>query len=130
VFESRPGNGSGDLRVDLALSRVAELFRQVGQSLKALEQATLEVETTARTVLVQGQAQDMSSKDILEAAAQEIERGFRILEEASGNARRTVRRVLGHPLYGIGPGVAGIGLEERQALAVSGGLDRRNLRLL
>jgi hypothetical protein len=120
----------GDLRVDLALARVNELFQQVGQSLKGLERATLEVETTARAVLAGAQAEGMSKKDLLHAAAEEIGRSFRILEDASTNSRRTMRRVLGHPLYGLGPGSPGIGLEERQALAVSGGLDRRNLRLL
>jgi hypothetical protein len=120
----------GDLRVDLALARVAELFQQVGRALKALEQATLEVEATARTVLAGAQSEDMTKEELLGAAAVEIDRSFRILEEASTNSRRTVRRVLVHPLYGLGPGTTAIGLEERQALAVSGGLDRRNLRLL
>ena len=124
------GTSSGDLRVDLALARVNELFQQVGQALRGLEQATLEVETTARTVLSGAEAEGLSKEDMMDAAAEEIVRSFRILEDASANSRRTVRRVLGHPLYGLGPGRVGIGLEERQALAVSGGLDRRNLRLL
>jgi Clostripain family len=124
------GTLTGDLRVDLALARVNELFQQVGQALKVLEQATLEVETTARTVLASAEAEGLTKQEMMDAAAEEIVRSFRILEDASANSRRTVRRVLGHPLYGLGPGSIGIGLEERQALAVSGGLDRRNLRLL
>jgi hypothetical protein len=124
------GTFSGDLRVDLALARVNELFQQVGQALKGLEQATLKVETTARTVLAGAEAEGLTKEEMMGAAAEEIGRSFRILEDASANSRRTVRRVLGHPLYGLGPGDTGIGLEERQALAVNGGLDRRNLRLL
>jgi len=124
------GTSNGDLRVDLALARVHELFQQVGQALKGLEQVTQEVETTARTVLAGAEAEGLTKEEMMGAAAEEIVRSFRILEDASANSRRTVRRVLGHPLYGLGPGSIGIGLEERQALAVSGGLDRRNLRLL
>jgi hypothetical protein len=102
----------------------------VGQALKGLELATLEVETTARTVLAGAEAEGLTKEEMMGAAAEEIVRSFRILEDASASSRRTVRRVLGHPLYGLGPGDTGIGLEERQTLAVNGGLDRRNLRLL
>ena len=131
--KNRPGGFSlvgGDLRVDLALARVAGLFQQVGDSLRGLEQATLEVETVARNMLAESQAQDLSKEELLGAASGEIDCAFRVLEDASGDARRTVRRVLGHPLYGIGPGGTGLGLEERQVLASAGGLDRRSLRLL
>ena len=127
LFSSAAG---GDLRVDVAFIRVTELFRQVGQSLQGLEAATLEVENAARATLVNAQTQDMSDSDLLLAAAEEIGRGFRVLEDASTNARRTVQRVLAHPVFGVGPGGGDIGLEERQALAAAGGLDRRNLRLL
>ena len=120
----------GDLRVDMALARVTDLFRQVGQTLRELEQAALQTETTARSMLADPQTQNLSKKDLIAVAADEIGRAFRLLEESSTNARRTVRRVLSHPVYGLGPGFAGLGLEERQALASAGGLDRRNLRLL
>ena len=121
---------SGDLRIDLALARVAELFREVGQALRALEDRTSDVEGTARAMLTEAQIQDLSREDLLKAAREEIVRAFRVLEEASTNARRIVRRVLSHPVYGLGPGSGGIGLEERKALAAAGGLDRRSLRLL
>jgi Clostripain family len=120
----------GDLRVDMALARVTDLFRQVGQTLRELEQAALQTETTARAMLADPQTQKLNPKDLVAAAAQEIGRAFRLLEESSTNARRTVRRVLSHPVYGLGPGSTGLGLEERQALASAGGLDRRSLRLL
>jgi hypothetical protein len=120
----------GDLRVDLAFARVVELFRQVGQVLLLLEQAALEVETTARDTLANAQIQNLSRKDLLRAASGDIDRAFRILQEASTNARRTVRHVLAHPVYGMGPTSGTVGLEERQALASAGGVDRRTLRLL
>ena len=120
----------GDLRIDLAFERVAELFGQVGAALKGMEEATLEVEIVARNMLADAQTQNLSREELLLAARHEIDRAFTILQEASVNARRTVRRVLAHPVYGVGPTTGVVGLEDRQALASAGGLDRRNLRLL
>jgi Clostripain family len=120
----------GDLRADLAFARVAELFGQVGRSLQQLEQSTLDLEIRARTMLSDAQALELNPVDFLKAASQEINYGFCVLEEASASARRTVRRVLSHPVYGIGPSSGVLGLEERRALAGAGGLDRRSLRLL
>ena len=120
----------GDLRIDLAFERVAELFGQVGAALKGMEEATLEVEIVARNMLADAQTQNLSREELLLAARDEIDRAFTILQEASVNARRTVRRVLAHPVYGVGPSSGVVGLEDRQALASAGGLDRRNLRLL
>ena len=53
---------TGDLRVDLAFARVVELFRQVGQVLQRLEQATLEVEITARDMLSDAEVQHLDRK--------------------------------------------------------------------
>ena len=48
-----PGGAStGNLRTDLALTRVAYLFRQVGESLMRLESAATDVEVAARATLV------------------------------------------------------------------------------
>ena len=121
---------SGDLRMDLALTRVVDLYRQVAEALFALEEAALSVEVTARTLLSSRAARAMSEKDLKRASAQQTERAFRLLEDASMAARRVVRRVLAHPIYGIGPGSSDLGREERQVLARAGGLDRRSLRLL
>ena len=121
---------SGDLRVDLAFARVVELFQKMGFALQNLEESALRVETTARDLLMNARAQNLSREDLLRAASEEIDRSFRILEEASAGARRTVRHVLGHPVYGVGPTAGTVGLEERLALASAGGLDRRHLRLL
>ena len=121
---------SGDLRMDLALTRVVDLYRQVAEALFALEEAALSVEVTARTILSSRSAQVMSAEDLKRASVQQTERAFRLLEDASMGARRVVRRVLAHPIYGIGPGSSDLGLEERQLLARAGGLDRRSLRLM
>ena len=74
------GTLSGDLRVDIALARVNELFQQVGQALKGLEQATLGVEMTARNVLAGAAAEGLSKEDMMDAAAEEIVRSFRSLK--------------------------------------------------
>jgi hypothetical protein len=121
---------SGDLRMDLALTRVVDLYRQVAEALFALEEAARSVEETARTVLSGRTARAMSAADLKRASAQQIERSFRLLEDAATGARRVVRRVLTHPMYGLGPGSSDLGLEGRQVLARAGGLDRRGLRLL
>jgi hypothetical protein len=132
VFEvgtsSQPSLGA-DLRVDLAMARVADLFRQVGDALKGLEQAASSGETTAAAVLSGPQGQTLGREDLLAAAA-EITQALSILEDASRSARRTVRRVLSHPMYGLGPSSGTMGFEGREALASAGGLDARNLRLL
>jgi len=132
-----PSHGSGgfpggarDLRVDLAFARVVDLFGQVGQSLGQLEDATSQLENTARTALSNAESQRLTRADMLKAAGQGIRRALAMVEEASRNARLTIRGVLSHPVYGLGPGSPAIGLEEREVLANAGGLSRRNLRLL
>jgi hypothetical protein len=122
--------GGRDLRVDLAFARVVDLFGRAGQSLGQLEDATLQLESTARTTLSNAESQRLTRADTLKAAGQGIRRALAVAEEASKNARRTIRGVLSHPVYGLGPASDAIGLEEREALANAGGLSRRNLRLL
>jgi hypothetical protein len=124
-------SAGGDLRGDLALARVQELFAQVGQSLQDLETSMSDLEVTAKTTLTDlTQPNGLSPQDHSTAATQPLTRAFRVLEEFSLQTRRTVRRVLTHPIYGLGPSERGIGLEEREALADSGGLAARSLRLL
>jgi hypothetical protein len=122
--------GARDLRVDLAFARVVELFGQVGQSLRDVENATLELENTARAAFSNARAQHLPRTEMLNAAAEGIRRAIAIVEETSKNGRRTIRGVFFHPVFGLGPASGTIGLEERQALANAGGLSRRNLRLL
>ncbi len=131
VAGPQPIAPTGDLRGDLALARVADLFRQVGESLGRLEQATADVENTARALLADPVAdEDVEGADLYDAAAQGIERAFEMLQEAAANVRRTVRRVLAHPVYGLGPGEGTLTLDTREDLARFGGLDKRSLRLM
>jgi hypothetical protein len=124
------GNGvaSGDLRSDLALARVADLFGNVGESLWQLEAALTNVEIVTRAMLEP--SEDDARVETPEGKQQEIEYAFDLLQEASASARRTVRYVLSHPVYGLGPGDGELTFDVRQELARAGGLNKRQLRLL
>ena len=110
---------------------VVVLFALVGEALADLERAVARVEATAAMVLAeQLEAPEVSFKQQMEVCGERIASAFRILDAASNTARRTLRRVLADPVYGLGPGLRGVGLEERQELADVGGLSSRNLVLL
>jgi hypothetical protein len=114
----------------LALLRVADLFRQVGASLQALEAAATDVEVVARARLVVSPFPSSNPGDANRAVAQEIDQAFQVLEAASSDARLTLRRVLAHPVYGLGPGEEPLSSDTREELALFGGLSRRQLKLL
>jgi hypothetical protein len=126
----RPGSSTGDLRADLALLRVVDLFKQVAGSLIALEAAAAGVEDLARAMLVVAPVSTPVPRDAQMATAQEIDQAFGVLEEASLDTRRTLRRVLAHPVYGLGPGEDPLSIDIREDLAQFGGLTRRFLKLL
>ncbi len=124
----RSGTASGDLRSDLALARVADLFSNVGESLRQLEAALTDVEIVTRAML---EPSDGATRVETPAGkAQEIAYAFDLLQEASASARRTVRYVLSHPVYGLGPAEGDLTFDVRQELARAGGLNKRQLRLL
>jgi hypothetical protein len=126
----RPRSSSGDLRADLALLRVADLFKQVGEALITLEAAATSVEAAARAMLIVSPVLTPDPRDAQKATAKEIDQSFRVVEEASSETRRTVRRILAHPVYGLGPGEEPLSLDIREDLALFGGLSRRHLKLL
>jgi hypothetical protein len=109
---------------------VVELFGRVTRALSQVEDATSELENVASVTLSDGSGQHLAQSDRLKAAAEAIRGALAMLEDASKNARRTIRSVITHPVYGVGPGATELGVEEREALANAGGLSRRNLRLL
>ena len=121
---------SGDLRADLALIRVADLFRQAGASLLALETAAAGVEALACARLVAAPYSTTSADDANRATAQEIDQAFQVLEAAASDTRLTLRRILAHPVYGLGPGEEPLSSDTREELALFGGLSRRQLKLL
>jgi hypothetical protein len=123
-----PGSipAAGDLRVDRGLQRVAGLFGEVGRAMQDLEQALADTEHVARASLVVSPAPTQT----FEAAAMQLRAKFLVLEDASARARRTIRRALVHPIYGLGPSEGQLTFDVRQDLASRGGLDRRRLKLL
>ncbi len=72
----------------------------------------------------------LSDSDYYATVRQRCGEAFGVLGEVALQARRTIRGVLAHPVYGLGPGPEGLGQAERDALATAAGLNRRNLALL
>lgn len=105
---------------------VAELFGAVGRALLAVEKAVREVETLVAQEFVSG---GVPAKNGAPSKIQ-IKRGFRILAESSTQARRVLRRVLAHPIYGFGRGADDITAEDRRELARAGGLSTLQLQLM
>lgn len=125
-----PGAGiaRGDLRTDLGLVRVASLFGEVGESLAQLEDALTNVESVTRAML-NPSTRDMPP-DTLEGKVEEVRRAFDLFQDVSAHARRTVRNVLSHPVYGLGPAEGDLTFDVREELARRGGLSKHRLRLL
>jgi hypothetical protein len=120
---------SGDLRIDLALTRVSGLFREVGTAFGQLEDALAQLEGTARDTLAPGGLENGFPIDPHLTQAR-LDRAFDLLREASIDARQTVRRVLAHPVYGLGPAETPLPPGTREQLARDGRLDKRHLKLL
>ena len=110
---------------------VCTLIGLVASSLVELERATAGVEAMAAQFLFMPKFGAMlSSRDYATTIEQRCQDAFGQLTEVALQARRTIRRVLAHPVYGLGPGPQGFGQAERDAAATSAGLNRRNLVLL
>jgi hypothetical protein len=123
-----PGTVTGATAGDASpMAIIASLFEQVGSSLRNLESAAADLEKTAMSTLGPG-----GSVAALPPAGsdREVERAFRVCSEAVEDARRTLIRVLSHPVYGFGPGSGGVSAADRQALARAGGMNNRSLSLL
>ena len=110
---------------------VCTLIGLAASSLAQLERATGGVHGAAAQFLFRpGFGAMLSSNDYAAAVEKRCEEAFALLAEVALQARRTIRRVLAHPVYGLGPGPDGFGQAERDALATASGLSRRNLMLL
>ena len=110
---------------------IADLFSQVGSAVRLIEVATADVETTAAKALLglnSGGTSVVAGNGTV--AKGEVDRGFRIVMEASTDARRVLRRTLAHPAYGFGPVSGGLGADDRRELARAGGFNSRQLILL
>ena len=121
---------SSDTQVAILSVRV--LFRALAASLSSLEAALSDIEfAAAECLLVRDFGKDLAAKDEYPNAMKErFERLFAIMAETASQARGTVRNVMAHPVYGLGRGPEDFGQSQRDQLAVSAGLSRRQLLLL
>jgi hypothetical protein len=110
---------------------VSALFAQVASLLMQLEQAAAAIESAAaRFLFAPAHGARLSDEDYVKSVGVRFAQTFGVMKEVSLQARRGIRRVLAHPLYGLGPGPEGLQQEERDELAAAAGLTRRNLLLL
>jgi hypothetical protein len=110
---------------------IAELFREVGTAMQSLEEASADAETiAAKALLAPGGSAGFELLSHVTLAKSRLERAFRAVADASSDLRRTVRRVASHPTYGIGPGPAGVTVDDRRELAQASGLNSTRLALL
>ena len=110
---------------------VCTLMGLAASSLVQLERAAAGVERIVAQFLFRPKFGAMlSSRDYATAVEGQLEEAFGALTEIALQARRTIRRVLAHPVYGLGQGPEGFGQAERDALATSSGFNRQNLVLL
>ena len=117
--------------MDSGLDKVAGLYGLVAEAMRQMEQAVSDLESvTAAALRVEGMGKGLDSSSRVAVISREIGRSFGILSEGASNARRTVRRVVAHPVYGLGPGPVPFGRDAREELAVKSGLGRRHLLLL
>jgi hypothetical protein len=97
------------------------LFRRAADALRRLEQAAAELERQAGGSL---------GREVFERRALGLRQAFGVLCETATSARRTIRRVIANPLYGLGPGAAAFDRDDREELANAAGMSARNLLLL
>jgi len=107
------------------------MYGQVAWSLQLIEEAVAKLETVVQSN-VGGSANGF--RDDLEyrqRVTEQVSGSFRELASVTANARQIAVQVLAHPAYGLGPSPqGGLGVANRQQLAIAGGLSPRVLRLL
>lgn len=109
----------------------AELFGLVGRVLSRLEQDVARIEAAVADVLMHGDFEAvLSPEDFAVAIHQRVASLFGRLEKTRQEALLTIRWVLEHPTFGLGPGLAGLGRRGRELLANKAGLSDTALRLI
>src|SRR4029453_6183196 len=110
---------------------VSTLLTQIAFALAHLERAAAAIESAAAEFLFAPMYGALLPESDYKAAVRlRFAEEFGVMKEVSLQARRSIRRILAHPLYGLGPGPEGLEQEDRDELATAAGLSRRNLRLL
>lgn len=127
-------NGGRGLAAPVGLvpeAQIVALFNEIAAVLVRLERAAASAEesacevTTGQVLLLPG----MTAYDEKRLLKEQMDRAFDLVTEASSLARRTIRRVLAHPILGLGPG-GPFDQEEREQFANAAGLDSNGLMLL
>ena len=120
---------SSDAQV--AMLTVTVMLRAIVNGLSNLERAVANIELAAvECQLLRGFGSVLDDDEYRDAMNQRLTRLFSLASEAALQARGTARDVMGHPVYGLGSGPDGFGQPERNELAISAGLSRRQLALL
>jgi len=115
----------------IAMLSITVMFRAIVNGLGNLEQAVANIElAAAESQLQRDFGSVLDNAEFQDAMNQRLKRLFSIATEAALQARRTAREIMGHPVYGLGSGPDGFGQAERNELAISAGLSRRQLALL
>jgi hypothetical protein len=111
---------------------VTGLFRQVVSSLQRLEEAVRKLERDVQLALISSPTNGVNASELEDfelRLRKQLKGSFRELTDVAVNAKLTLGAALRHPSEGLGP-AEGLGADERQQLAIFGGLSSRNLQLL
>jgi hypothetical protein len=120
------GDANGTAVALTPSAAIAELFGDVGNALGAIESAIGEAETLLALAVTSGGSVVNGGAP----NAMQVTRAFRIIDDTSTDARRTLRRVLADPVYGFGPGPENVTVADRRELARLGGLSSMRLKLM
>jgi hypothetical protein len=123
--------GSGYVSSPSDANSVTELYGHVAWSLQLIEEAVAKLETVVQTN-VSGPANGFrDDPEYRQRVAEQVNSTFRELTSVTANAKQIALQVLSSPAYGLGPSPqGGLGVANRQQLAIAGGLSPRVLRLL
>lgn len=117
---------------ELGSLATVELLGQVTRGLLLLERDVARIERDiayypANQLLLEAALPTDSFEAALKDRLDEL---FDLLEEDHVRAHMTIRWVLRHPTFGLGPGPLAIGRADRESFAAAAGFNRRQLRLL
>ena len=118
-------------QAEIGTLQVRKLFERAALALRDVERSIAKLELQAREVLTgERQLEELKSENYLDALVRDVSPAFAALCESAINARRTIRGVVAHPLYGLGPSASAFAIDQREELAFSAGFSQTRLRLL
>jgi hypothetical protein len=118
-------------QAEIGTLQVRKLFERAAVALRDVERSIAKLELQAREALTgERQLEELKQQSYLDALVRDVSPAFAALCESASNARRTIRGVVAHPLYGLGPSASAFALDQREELAFSAGFSQTRLRLL